>query len=76
MQTYPNPTTGTIEIEIPSTKTEIAIELYNFGGQLVSHGTYNIESGKALLNLEKLPSGIYLAKINLDTPEYVKIIKK
>ncbi|WP_343588678.1 T9SS type A sorting domain-containing protein [Flavobacterium sp.] len=73
---YPNPTTGTIEIEIPSTKTEIAIELYNFGGQLVSHGTYNIESGKALLNLEKLPSGIYAAKINLDTPEYVKIIKK
>jgi len=73
---YPNPTTGTIEIEIPSTKTEIAIELYNFGGQLVSYGTYNIESGKALLNLEKLPSGIYAAKINLDTPEYIKIIKK
>jgi Leucine-rich repeat (LRR) protein len=73
---YPNPTTGIIEIEIPSTKTEIAIELYNFGGQLVSHGTYNIESGKALLNLEKLPSGIYAAKVNLETPEYIKIIKK
>ena len=73
---YPNPTTGVIEIEIPSTKTEVAIELYNFGGQLVSHATYNIESGKALLNLEKLPSGIYAAKINLETPEYVKIIKK
>ena len=73
---YPNPTTGIIEIEIPSTKTEIVIDLYNFGGQLVSHGTYNIESGKALLNLEKLPSGIYAAKVNLETPEYIKIIKK
>lgn len=73
---YPNPTTGIIEIEIPSTKTEIAIELYNFGGQLVSHGTYTIENGKALLNLEKLPSGIYAAKVNLETPEYIKIIKK
>ncbi len=73
---YPNPTTGTIEIEIPSIKTEVLIELYNIGGQLVSHGTYNIEGGKALLNLEKLPSGIYAAKINLETPEYIKIIKK
>ncbi|MDP5198576.1 T9SS type A sorting domain-containing protein [Flavobacterium sp. DG2-3] len=72
---YPNPTSGIIEIEIPSTKTEVAIELYNFGGQLVSQGTYNIESGKAILNLEKLPSGIYAAKINLETPEYIKIIK-
>lgn len=75
LSAYPNPTSGSIEIEIPSTKTEVAIELYNFGGQLVSHGTYNIESGRALLNLEKLPSGIYAAKINLETPEYIKIIK-
>ncbi|AWK03819.1 hypothetical protein HYN56_06100 [Flavobacterium crocinum] len=76
LSAYPNPTSGSIEIEIPSTKTEVAIELYNFGGQLVSHGTYNIESGRAILNLEKLPSGIYAVKINLETPEYIKIIKK
>ncbi|KAF2328453.1 T9SS type A sorting domain-containing protein [Flavobacterium nitrogenifigens] len=75
LSAYPNPTSGSIEIEIPSSKTEVAIDLYNFGGQLVSHGTYNIESGRALLNLEKLPSGIYAAKINLETPEYIKIIK-
>ncbi|WP_125718773.1 T9SS type A sorting domain-containing protein [Flavobacterium ustbae] len=73
---YPNPTYGTIEIEIPSVKTEIAIELYNFGGQLVSKGNYNTESGRALLNLENLPAGIYAAKIYLETPEYIKIIKK
>ncbi|MET3025306.1 T9SS type A sorting domain-containing protein [Flavobacterium sp. UW10123] len=76
LSAYPNPTSGSIEIEIPSTKTEVTIDLYNFGGQLVSHETYNIESGRALLNLEKLPSGIYAAKINLETPEYIKIIKK
>ncbi|UPZ16935.1 T9SS type A sorting domain-containing protein [Flavobacterium humidisoli] len=76
LSAYPNPTSGVIEIEIPSAKTEVTIDLYNFGGQLVSHGTYNIENGKALLNLEKLPSGIYAAKINLETPEYIKIIKK
>ncbi|WP_433765108.1 T9SS type A sorting domain-containing protein [Flavobacterium ginsenosidimutans] len=73
---YPNPTYGIIEIEIPGAKTETAIELYNFGGQLVSKRTYNTESGRALLNLENLPAGIYAAKIYLETPEYIKIIKK
>lgn len=76
LSAYPNPTSGTIEIEIPSTKTEVAIELYNFGGQLVSKGIYNTESGRALLDLQNLPSGIYAAKIYLETPEYIKIIKK
>lgn len=75
LSAYPNPTSGVIEIEIPSAKAEVTIDLYNFGGKLVSHGIYNTENGKALLNLEKLPSGIYAAKINLETPEYIKIIK-
>lgn len=76
LSAYPNPTSGSIEIEIPSARAEVVIELYNFGGQLVSKGTYNTESGRALLNLENLPSGIYAAKIYLETPEFVKIIKK
>ncbi|MBF4506445.1 T9SS type A sorting domain-containing protein [Flavobacterium sp. JLP] len=73
---YPNPTSGSFEVEIPTGKTEVAIELYNFAGQLVSKGTYTIESGKVTLNLEGQPSGIYAAKIYLETPEYIKIIKK
>ncbi|MBL0736068.1 T9SS type A sorting domain-containing protein [Flavobacterium sp. GN10] len=76
LSAYPNPTFGSIEIEIPNTKTEVLIELYNFGGQLVSKRNYNTESGRAILNLENLPSGIYAAKIYLETPEYIKIIKK
>ncbi|TDW50033.1 putative secreted protein (Por secretion system target) [Flavobacterium sp. 270] len=73
---YPNPTTGSFEIEIPVNKNEVKIEIYNFGGQLVSTKNYTIENGKAQLNLENQPSGIYAAKIYLDTPEYIKIIKK
>lgn len=73
---YPNPTTGSFEIEIPVSKNEVKIEIYNFGGQLVSTKNYTIENGKAQLNLENNPSGIYAAKIYLDTPEYIKIIKK
>lgn len=76
LSAYPNPTSGSFEIEIPSNKTEVKIELYNFAGQLVSNKIYNIENGKALLNLESQASGIYAAKIYLETPEYLKIIKK
>jgi Leucine-rich repeat (LRR) protein len=73
---YPNPTSGSFAIEIPTAKTDVKIELYNFGGQLISNKTYTIENGKVQLNLENQPSGIYAAKIYLATPEYLKIIKK
>ncbi|KAF2336283.1 T9SS type A sorting domain-containing protein [Flavobacterium daemonense] len=73
---YPNPTSGSFEIEIPSQDKEVTIELYNFGGQLVSARNYSIENGKVKLNLEDQPSGIYAAKIYFETPEFVKIIKK
>ncbi|MFH6991933.1 T9SS type A sorting domain-containing protein [Flavobacterium sp. FlaQc-48] len=76
LSAYPNPTSGSFEIEIPGIKNEVTIELYNFSGQLVSAKTYPVESGKAQLNLENQPSGIYAAKVYLDAPEYIKIIKK
>lgn len=72
---YPNPTSGSFEIEIPTSKSEIKIELYNITGQLLSQETYKIENGKAQLNLSDNAAGLYIAKINLDTPEYLKIIK-
>ncbi len=76
LSAYPNPTSGSFEIQIPTNKTEVKIELYNFGGQLISGKTYTIENGKALLNLENQSSGIYAVKVYLETPEYLKIIKK
>ena len=76
LSAYPNPTSGTFEIEIPTDKNEVTIELYSFGGQLVSSKKYVVENGTAKLSLENQPSGIYAAKIYLETPEYIKIIKK
>jgi len=73
---YPNPTSGSFEIEIPTDKNQIKIEIYNIVGQLISSKIYTVENGKAQLNLEHNASGIYAAKIYLDTPEYLKIIKK
>ncbi|WP_035646302.1 T9SS type A sorting domain-containing protein [Flavobacterium sp. ASV13] len=76
LEAYPNPTSGSFEIEIPTKDKEVTIELYNFAGQLVSAKNYTIENGKVQLNLENQPSGIYAAKIYFETPEYIKIIKK
>ncbi|URC13838.1 T9SS type A sorting domain-containing protein [Flavobacterium sp. B183] len=76
LSAYPNPTSGSFEIEIPGAKSEVQVELYNFSGQLISTKTLIIESGKIKLNLENQPSGIYAIKVYLDTPEYIKIIKK
>ncbi|MEY4433643.1 MAG: Malto-oligosyltrehalose trehalohydrolase, partial [Bacteroidota bacterium] len=73
---YPNPTHGVIEMATPTLLKEIAIELYNLNGQLVSKGMYAVVNGKVHLNLEKESAGVYFAKVHADTPVSVKIIKE
>jgi Leucine-rich repeat (LRR) protein len=72
---YPNPTSGSFEIELPTTKKEVVITLYTLQGQMISTKTYTVENGKAQLSLENQPAGVYVAKIELDTQDYLKIIK-
>jgi hypothetical protein len=72
---YPNPTSGSFEIQLASSRKEVVIGLYTLNGQLISTKTYTVENGKALLTLENQPTGVYVAKIELDTPDYLKIIK-
>jgi glycosidase len=73
---YPNPTHGLIEIATPTLKTEIAIELYNLNGQLISKGVYAVSNGKVQLNLEKESAGVYFAKVHLETPISLTIVKE
>jgi hypothetical protein len=73
---YPNPTTGSFEIDLSTSIKEVIVELYSLDSQLVSKETYAVLNGKIQLNLEKEAVGVYIAKVNLDTPVYVKIIKK
>jgi sugar lactone lactonase YvrE len=72
---YPNPTSGSFEIELPTLRKKAVIALYAFDGHLISTKTYTIENGKVQLTLENQPTGTYIAKIELDTPNYLKIIK-
>ena len=73
---YPNPTHGVIEIATPTLKTEISIELFNLNGQLISKGVYPVSNGKVQLNLEKESAGVYFAKVLLDTPASLTIVKQ
>ena len=76
MTAYPNPTTGRFEIGIPADQNEVIIELYNMQSQLISSKTYAVKYGKVSLNIEGLKTGMYFAKIKLEKPQTIKIIKQ
>lgn len=74
---HPNPTTGIFEISsFPDSMHEATIELYTVQMQLISKKTYPVNNGKAQLSLENQANGIYFAKVGLETPVALKIIKK
>ena len=74
---YPNPTQdGAFEITIPSNQTEVVIELYSYLSQLISVKTYPVVYGRVQLNLSNKPTGLYFAKVNLEKPVTLKIIKQ
>jgi rhamnogalacturonan endolyase len=73
---YPNPTYGEVEIVIPTTQKQVKIELYTTNGQLISKGNYAIVDGKTQLNLSDMFTGVYIVKVNLETPVFLTIIKK
>jgi len=73
---YPNPTQGPIEITIPVSAQEVEISLYNIHSQLISKRMYPVVYGKVQLDLTASPSGVYVAKVQLDKPITLKIIKQ
>jgi len=73
---YPNPTNGTFEIALPVAQKEVLIEVYNIYAQLVSVKTYPILYGKVQLDIASQPTGLYIAKIHLDKPVVLKILKQ
>ncbi|REG90733.1 T9SS type A sorting domain-containing protein [Flavobacterium aquicola] len=73
---YPNPTSGSFEIELPVTDKEATIEINATNGRVISSKKYSLENGTAQLTLENEPSGVYIAKIHLaGSVKNVKIIK-
>ena len=52
------------------------IELYSTTGQLISKESYAVVDQKIQLDVEKLASGIYIAKVDLENPVNITVIKK
>jgi len=73
---YPNPTSGSFDIQLPIAYKEVNIEINSLDGRLISNKKYNLENGTARLTLENQPSGIYIAKIHLGRIKTIKIIKR
>ncbi|UFH35597.1 Ig-like domain-containing protein [Flavobacterium acetivorans] len=76
ISSFPNPTTGIFEIALPISRNKVVIDLYTITSQLIFKKSYPIVSQKVQLNLENESAGIYIIKIYLDTPIFLKIIKK
>lgn len=70
---YPNPVSDDLFIESPTTIYQI--EIFNIMGQKIRTDFFNNE--KALINMSKLPTGIYLIQVYSDQgPEIFKVLKK
>jgi len=76
MVAYPNPTKGIVEITLLVSEQEVSIELYNSYSQLISIKIYPVINGKVQLSIKNQPTGIYIAKVHLDKPVTLKIIKQ
>lgn len=72
---YPNPTKGAIAISLPISEKEVTIEVYNIHSQLISSKVYLVEYGRVKLNIEEQPTGVYIAKVLLESPILLKIMK-
>jgi hypothetical protein len=73
---YPNPTKDIFYITVPTSETEVIVELYNLNSQLISTKKYPVVYGKVQLSLANKPTGVYIAKVLLDQPVTLKIIKQ
>ncbi len=73
---YPNPTKDNLEISLPISDKDVTIEIFNNLSQLISKKSYPVVYGKVQIDLTNNPSGLYIAKIQLDKPITLKLIKQ
>ena len=73
---YPNPTTGSFEINIPKYHDNVRLEVYNIHAQLIVSKLLPVNNGYISLDISDRAEGIYFVKINLEKPVHLKVIKK
>ncbi|PQJ71736.1 T9SS type A sorting domain-containing protein [Polaribacter butkevichii] len=73
---FPNPSEGLFEINLPLNVKNIKLQVYNIQGQLVVSKKQPVNGGNAKLDIRNQAKGIYFVKVNLETPVFIKVIKK
>ena len=73
---FPNPTKGEFNISVNNDLKQVELEIYNSEGKLVSKQKYNVSNGLVKADLTRFPNGIYIAKVLLNQPIIIKIIKE
>jgi hypothetical protein len=63
----PNPFRDRIEIRVPEAQTPVRVRVFNVSGILVRSRRVQPESGKVVLDLAGLPTGMYLFEIEQGT---------
>lgn len=72
---YPNPTTSTFKLLVPSNLAIVKTEVYNASSQLVKSKICKVINGKIEVDITSLPIGVYVVKVYLEKPVVVKVIK-
>lgn len=74
IKTYPNPTTGMLNIDIPNHISISQITIYNETGQVIK--TFDVNKNDAIqLDLSDLPRGVYFAAIRNDQRQTIHYSK-
>ena len=76
IKAFPNPTTESIEITLPATvQQDVVIDIITMNSTMVSSASYPVEGRIVKLDLNELPSGMYMMKVHLPNPTTLKIVK-
>ncbi|AOW19528.1 hypothetical protein LPB138_02025 [Urechidicola croceus] len=71
---YPNPTRGLLNIKIANLSSDYTIEIFNIQGKVVL--SKSMKQSEETVNIENLPTGVYLLKTQINDKVYTqKIIK-
>ncbi|WP_298767172.1 T9SS type A sorting domain-containing protein [uncultured Polaribacter sp.] len=72
---YPNPSKGNFEIFVSSSLKNVDVEIYNIRSQLIEKRAYTVINGKLSVDISNRPSGVYIVKMNIEKPVFLKLIK-
>lgn len=74
---YPNPTQSIVYVNLPKSTQIQQVKLYDNLGREISTKNYEFQNSKHSINLNNLPSGMYILTMNSEAKNYqFRVVKK